>query len=140
EQTAESFTQYLLKHSSEVSNWKHEECNTITPSGLDISLLKHISAICVIMFNKYTTNTHSQLNWFPTSFEIPTVNTASPTFKYKLVGMIMHSGSTMGGHYISQAIRRNSSIYQFNDMHFTPIPEFVPNAATYIIFYVRDEI
>uniref|UniRef100_A0A8D8Y4L7 ubiquitinyl hydrolase 1 n=1 Tax=Cacopsylla melanoneura TaxID=428564 RepID=A0A8D8Y4L7_9HEMI len=62
--------------------------------------------------------------------------------KYRLYGMVCHSGILGGGHYVSYAINPNGSWYAYNDSSCRPVAgtEEMDTTCAYMLFYERKQL
>ncbi len=59
------------------------------------------------------------------------------TYKYRLSGAVVHSGSLGGGHYVA-FVRRGSRWYYISDSHVKVVSEASAlSCQAYLLFYVR---
>ena len=57
--------------------------------------------------------------------------------RYRLSGVVVHSGSLSGGHYIAY-VKTSGSWYYISDGHVTPASEATAlKSEAYLLFYVR---
>ncbi|KAK8895809.1 Ubiquitin carboxyl-terminal hydrolase 34 [Tritrichomonas musculus] len=90
---------------------------------------------------------------FPTDLNIDKISQNPTNTNYKLVGIVIHSGTAIGGHYTSfikkKANKPNSQWWKFNDIEVCPIStEDVESAAygsqqqsssAYVLFYIKED-
>lgn len=62
--------------------------------------------------------------------------------KYRLYGIVCHSGMLGGGHYVSYAINPNGSWYAYNDSSCRPVAvtEEMDTSCAYMLFYEREKL
>lgn len=122
-----------------VSHLYDRTCNKcqIPNTLIKMSRLKYIPTILVVNFNKYI---QKKLFKFPKIIEYNNI-ILKKKYIYILISSAEQSGSTIGGHYICKATRKNigenaieNKTYLFNDISIQESP-IEPTLNSYVVFY-----
>lgn len=125
-----SFTNYLIMHSVEYTDYRCGECGELTASGQRFEVLKRSREILVLLFTgKFIEKT---INWFPSEITFGALPRGS-FVNYKLVATIEHEGNMFGGHYYS-VVSRGDETFCINDSQVTRT-ELKPLSTTYMVIY-----
>ncbi len=116
-QTPEIDNDYKCSKCSQKGDKKKTSRLSMTPEVLIVLLKKY--------HGKWSVDAPMELN-------IP--NSGSDPFKYKLVALSEHAGTTTSGHYWTNAVRDGGKIWNLNDMNIGP-GSLKSTITTYMLWY-----
>jgi len=129
--TEEEFTNWIMARYDEINDFKCTNC--LQQNAKDISIVKMLSEVIIIVFLKYK---EKYLRWFPQNMTFPSINDTK--LRYKLVSKIEHSGSAKSGHYWCHALRKG--IWKkFND-EIVSGGNSKPSKETVVVVYHLDRV
>lgn len=130
EKLDKDFLNHLCTKCEKIQDLYCETCKKNT-NATKFSFLTRLSEILVICFDKFFFK--KKIN-IPLSFAIEGIE---KPMKYNLVAIVDHFGNTVGGHYISQTIRKNG-IFLNDDSSIKKMDKFNINENNYLVLYERE--
>lgn len=115
-----------------LKDWKCDKCNN--KGSKNIKCIENISKYIILHLKRYN-NLLNKNNKFIEYSDILTIK----NIKYKLIGIIIHSGNLYGGHYISICFNLLDKKWRlYNDSHVKELNEDeVFNKNPYCLFYKK---
>lgn len=111
------------------------KCSTIDSSTKEKQITKHpkILALSINLFEP-------DLSKKTIKYDFDTIlDNKNFKFKYNLYSVILHSGSTRGGHYTS-IVKKDNKWYHFNDSNVKEVTDIneIKKTTPYMLFYLRE--
>jgi ubiquitin carboxyl-terminal hydrolase 36/42 len=131
--TNDLLSNYLFETLDESSGYKCEKCKTIVEANICREIIKSPKYL-IITLKRYN-NSNSKLNTEVNMNDIIGLNNKT----YYLRGIISHSGSTVGGHYVYYGKKNDNKWYYYNDSSVSQVNTSILNDIKkngYIYLYV----
>lgn len=125
----------------EKNKWKCDHCDNYVCATKTMGICD-LPKVLIIYLKRFQTGGYYHKMTVPVEYEenLNMFEYSKNGGNYKLIGVVLHSGSLYGGHYTSVALDTPSrEWYSFNDSSARKTSDICNPSSAYFLFYMREE-